>query len=318
MFDKTRTLEAFDPDIWQSIQNEGRRQEEHIELIASENFTLPAVMQAQGTILTNNHVVAGATAITAVLADGREVPADLVGAFPSNDVALIQTQGVDDLTVAELGESSEMEVGDDVVAVGNALALGAKPTVTTGIVSAVARSIRAEDGQTLDQLIQTDAAINPGNSGGVLADSTGRMVGVSTAVAGVGLGLAVPINGTTRAIIDTLMAHGRVRRASLGIVGAQAPLPPDLARSLGRRTGLQVVDVIPGSAAAEAGLPVHEYGPMQVKQALVGTGRAGKDQVAFMVRALLKLQATPTNSHMADALAIALTHIQSRRILAHK
>ncbi|WP_249382717.1 S1C family serine protease [Actinotalea sp. K2] len=109
-------------------------------------------------------------------------------------------------------------------------------------------------GRVVDEVIQTDAALNPGNSGGVLADSSGRMVGVGTAVAGVGLGLAVPINATTRGLLRTLVEHGRVRRARLGIVGAQAPLRPVLAAKLDRRDGLHVSEVVTGSPADRAGL----------------------------------------------------------------
>jgi S1-C subfamily serine protease len=123
-------------------------------------------------------------------------------------------------------------------------------------VSALGRSLPTRGGRVIDEVIQTDATLNPGNSGGVLADSAGRMVGVNTAVAGIGVGLAVPINATTRQIIATLMAHGRVRRAWLGIAGSQVPLPPALVGKLGRRTGLRVAQVVAGSPADSAGLRV--------------------------------------------------------------
>ena len=151
-----------------------------------------------------------------------------------------------------LGDASRLRVGQLVVALGNPLGLAG--SVTAGIVSALGRSLPTGAGRVVDEVIQTDAALNPGNSGGVLADSRGRMVGVNTAVAGVGLGLAVPINDTTRLMITTLMTRGRVRRAWLGIAGTQAPLPPSLAAKTGRRTGLGVSEVIAGSPAAEAGL----------------------------------------------------------------
>jgi S1-C subfamily serine protease len=125
--------------------------------------------------------------------------------------------------------------------------------VTAGIVSALGRALPTQSGRVVDEVIQTDASLNPGSSGGVLADSAGRMVGVNTAVAGIGLGLAVPINATTREIIDALMTRGRVRRAWLGVAGAQITLRPELAARVGSRTGMQVASVVPGSPAATAG-----------------------------------------------------------------
>ena len=126
--------------------------------------------------------------------------------------------------------------------------------MTSGVVSALGRSLRARNGRLIDALIQTDAALNPGNSGGALADYAGRVVGVNTAVAGIGVGLAVPINSTTRTIISELMSTGRVRRAWLGVAGAPAPLPPHVAAKLGQRRGLRLMEVVPGSPAAKSGL----------------------------------------------------------------
>jgi S1-C subfamily serine protease len=149
------------------------------------------------------------------------------------------------------GDAARLRVGQLVVAVGNPL--GMAGSVTAGIVSALGRSLPTRSGRVVDEVIQTDAMLNPGNSGGVLADSSGRMVGVNTAVAGMGLGLAVPINSTTRAIIDALMTRGRVRRAWLGVAGAEITLTPELAARVGSRTGMQVASVIAGSPAAGAG-----------------------------------------------------------------
>jgi S1-C subfamily serine protease len=153
-----------------------------------------------------------------------------------------------------LGDAAQLRVGQLVVALGNPLGLAG--SVTAGIVSALGRSLPTRAGRVVDEVIQTDAALNPGNSGGALADSAGRVVGVNTAVAGVGVGLAVPINETTRQIITTLMRNGRVRRAWLGVAGAETPLPPMLADKLGRRTGMRVAQVIDASPAARAGLRV--------------------------------------------------------------
>jgi S1-C subfamily serine protease len=143
-------------------------------------------------------------------------------------------------------------VGQLVVAVGNPLGLAG--SVTAGIVSGLGRSLPTKSGRVVDEVIQTDAALNPGNSGGALADGRGRMVGVSTAVAGVGLGLAVPVNDSTHRIIASLMSTGRVRRAWLGIAGARIPVAPALAAKLGTTTGLQIASVVKGSPAADAGL----------------------------------------------------------------
>ena len=210
-----------------------------------------SVLTSDGYLLTSAHVVAGAERAQATFVDGTDVEADVVGRDPLSDLAVLLARETVPAPVT-LGDAARLRVGQLVVAVGNPLGLSG--SVTAGIVSALGRSLPTRAGRVVDEVIQTDAALNPGNSGGVLADSAGRMVGVSTAVAGVGLGLAVPINETTRGLITTLMTHGRVRRAWLGLVGAQAPLPPALAESLGRRTGLHVAQVVPGSPAAEAGI----------------------------------------------------------------
>jgi S1-C subfamily serine protease len=132
--------------------------------------------------------------------------------------------------------------------------MGFQQTVTAGIVSGLGRSLRGASGRLIDNVIQTDAALNPGNSGGALGDSAGTVVGINTAVAGYGLGLAVPINTTTRTIIGELVGSGRVRRAWLGIAGMPIPLPPPLAERLGQKLGLRVVEVVPGSPAGRAGV----------------------------------------------------------------
>jgi S1-C subfamily serine protease len=149
--------------------------------------------------------------------------------------------------------------------------------VTAGVVSGLGRSLPARDGRyvrLIDDVIQTDAALNPGNSGGALADSTGRVVGINTAVAGYGLGLAVPVNTTTRQIISELVADGKVRRAWLGVAGTPVPLPPAVAERLGQRRGLRVAEVVPGSPAGVAGIYLGDIiltaggQPMQSMQAL--------------------------------------------------
>jgi S1-C subfamily serine protease len=210
-----------------------------------------SVITADGFLLTSAHVVAGARSAEASFGDGSTVGVDVVGRDPLSDLAVLHARG-DVPAPVELGDAARLRVGQLVVALGNPLGLAG--SVTAGIVSALGRSLPTQSGRVIDEVIQTDAALNPGNSGGVLSDSSGRMVGVNTAVAGVGVGLAVPINSTTRGIITSLMTKGRVRRAWLGISGAQITLAPELATRIGSPTGLQVAGVSPNSAAEEAGL----------------------------------------------------------------
>src|SRR5207244_927794 len=154
----------------------------------------------------------------------------------------------------ELGDADSLRVGQLVVAIGNPH--GFAGSVTAGVVSALGRSLPTRSGSAsriVENVIQTDAALNPGNSGGALADGHGRVVGVNTAVAGIGLGLAVPVNATTRRIVAALMSEGRFRRAYLGIAGGRRPLPPRAADRIGRRFGVEIVQVVEGSPAAVAG-----------------------------------------------------------------
>lgn len=210
-----------------------------------------SVLTPDGFLLTSAHVVAGTRETTATFTDGAETTVDVVGADPLSDLAVLRARGdVPDPVV--LGDAARLRVGQLVVALGSPFGLAG--SVTAGVVSALGRSLPTTRGRVVDEVIQTDAALNPGNSGGVLADSRGRMVGVNTAVAGAGLGLAVPINQTTGRILTALMTTGRVRRAWLGVVSSQAPLPPPLAAKLGRRAGLRVAEVVPGSPAAIAAL----------------------------------------------------------------
>ncbi|MFL5776500.1 MAG: S1C family serine protease [Chloroflexota bacterium] len=207
-----------------------------------------------GYLLTSAHVVAGGSAGTASFVDGTEVPFEVVGRDPLSDLAVIRAAD-SGLTAAPLGDADRLRVGQLVVAVGNPLGFGG--SVTAGVVSALGRSLAARDGRAsrlVENVIQTDAALNPGNSGGALADSRGRVVGINTAVAGVGLGLAVPINAATRAIVASLMHDGRVRRAFLGVVGGTRPLRPAVATHVGRARGLEVVQLLDGSPASAAGV----------------------------------------------------------------
>jgi S1-C subfamily serine protease len=207
-----------------------------------------------GFLVTSAHVVEGVDRGRASMADGRELRFEVVGRDPLSDLAVIRSSGAD-LEPVSLGNADRLRVGQLVVAVGNPMGLAG--SVTAGVVSGLGRSFPTSDGRAsrlVENVIQTDAALNPGNSGGALVDGRGRMVGVSTAVAGVGLGLAVPINATTRQIIAALMREGRFRRAFIGIAGGRRPLPPRVAATLDRAAGVEVVQVVQGSPAARAGL----------------------------------------------------------------
>ncbi|MGB3443557.1 MAG: trypsin-like peptidase domain-containing protein [Actinophytocola sp.] len=211
------------------------------------------VFTEDGHLLTNAHVMGGSSSGEATYSDGEESPFDVIGADPLSDLAVLRAQKAP--APATLGNADDLVVGQLVVAVGSPLGLSG--SVTAGVVSALGRSLPVRQGQAarvIEDVIQTDAALNPGNSGGALADSRARVIGINTAVAGFGLGLAVPINETTRRIIDTLMVEGRVRRAYLGVVGVPAPLPDDLAERTGQRAGLRVIEVVRDGPADQAGL----------------------------------------------------------------
>lgn len=217
-----------------------------------ESLGSAVVFTADGFLLTNAHVVGQATGGTAAFWDGTTAPFTVVGADPLSDLAVVRATG-DTPPPAVLGEADGLVVGQLVVAVGNPLGLAG--SVTAGVVSALGRSMPAGQQRIIEDVIQTDAALNPGNSGGALADSRARVVGINTAVAGVGLGLAVPINDTTRRIVSALMHDGRVRRAYLGIAVAPAPVAPVWRSRLGgRSTGLRVASVVAGGPADRAGL----------------------------------------------------------------
>jgi S1-C subfamily serine protease len=206
-----------------------------------------------GFLVTSAHVVAGTDRGMAAFVDGTEREFRVVGRDPLSDLSVVRTEG--DLVAARLGDASRLKVGQLVVAIGNPLGFGG--SVTAGVVSALGRSLAAREGRNsrmVENVIQTDAALNPGNSGGALADSRARVVGINTAVAGIGLGLAVPIDAQTRAILAALIQDGRVRRAFLGVVGGPRPLPPRLASSLGRQRALEVVQLLDGSPAGSGGV----------------------------------------------------------------
>jgi serine protease Do len=210
------------------------------------------VITPDGFLLTSAHVVEGSTRPgRASFVDGRELRFEVVGSDPHSDLAVLRADAAD-LVPAELGDAERLRVGQLVVAIGNPN--GFAGSVTAGVISALGRSLPTGSGRIVDNVIQTDAALNPGNSGGALVNSSAQVVGINTAVAGVGLGLAVPINGPIRRIIGALMRDGRVRRAYIGIAGGPRPLPPHARARLGRKAGVEVVDVVEGSPAERAGL----------------------------------------------------------------
>jgi S1-C subfamily serine protease len=207
-----------------------------------------------GFLLTSAHVVGRSTSRgRATFTDGRAERFEVIGRDSLSDLAVLRTAG--EVVPAELGDAERLRVGQLVVAIGNPHGLGG--SVTAGVVSALGRSLPARSRRTariIDNVIQTDAALNPGSSGGALADSRGRLVGINTAVAGVGLGLAVPINEATQRVIAALMAEGRVRRAYLGIAGGPRPVPPQARFGGGPTSAIEVVEVVPGSPADRAGI----------------------------------------------------------------
>jgi S1-C subfamily serine protease len=212
-------------------------------------------LSPDGFMLSAAHVTAGGDGRGfAAFPDGREVAIEVVGADPLSDIAVLRAE-TRDLAPAPLGDAEGLRVGQLVVAIGSPF--GFSGSVTAGVVSALGRSLPTRSrsaSRLIENVIQTDAALNPGNSGGALADGLARVVGINTAVAGVGLGLAVPINATTRRIVSDLISDGRVRRAYIGVAGGSRPLPPRQAAAVGRPAAVEIVSVVDGSPAAAAGL----------------------------------------------------------------
>ena len=240
------------------------------------------VITQDGFLLTSAHVVAQGGSASASFIDGTEYEVDLVGADPLSDLAIAHARGAT-LEPVRIGNADHLRVGQLVIAVGNPL--GFSGSVTSGVVSGLGRSLATADQngrrRFIEDVIQTDAALNPGNSGGALADWQARLIGVNTAVAGMGLGLAVPMNATTEAILSALMRNGRVRRAYLGIAGGTRALPPHAAQMLGRKAGVEVQEVVTGSPAAGAAL---QTGDIIVSIAGASVAKAG-DLQRLMVEA---------------------------------
>ena len=211
-------------------------------------------ISADGFLVTSAHVIEGARRGVASFSDGHEVDVSLVGSDPLSDLAVLRADG-GELAPAPLGDAAALRVGQLVIAIGNPQ--GFASSVTAGVVSGLGRSLGVGARgrrRMVENVIQTDAALNPGNSGGALVDSAGHVVGINTALAGIGLGLAVPINDASRVIISTLIRDGRVQRAQLGVAVAPRPLPPGTAERLGQAGAVEILQVIEGGPAQRAGL----------------------------------------------------------------
>src|SRR5256714_9458031 len=249
------------------------------------------VITPDGFLVTSAHVVAQGGSASASFLNGSEHDVEVVGADPLSGLAIARALGAT-LDPVHIGNAEHLRVGQLVVAVGNPL--GFSGSVTSGVVSGLGRSLATADGnghrRFIEDVIQTDAALNPGNSGGALADSQARLIGVNTAVAGMGLGLAVPMNSTTQAILAALMRDGRVRRAYLGIGGGTRPLPPPVAEKLGRKAGVEVHEVVTGSPAAGGKL---RGGDVIVSVGGFGVSKAG-DLQRLMVETTIGTKLTLT------------------------
>jgi S1-C subfamily serine protease len=210
-----------------------------------------------GYLLTNSHVVQGAELITVRLNDDTRFAADVVGNDPDSDLAVLRIGSPSALPYAEFGDSARVRVGQVAIAIGNPL--GYSKTVTTGVISALGRTLRASSGRLMHDVIQTDAALNPGNSGGPLVDSKGRVIGVNTAMIPQAQAICFATGiDTAKWVIGQLFAHGRVRRAYIGVSGATVPIATRVVRHFGltASSAVHVLEIVPGSPAAGAGVEI--------------------------------------------------------------
>ena len=238
------------------------------------------VIAGDGLVLTNSHVVAGARRVRIGLAEGGEREAEVLGNDPATDLALLRVELARGAAAAALGDSKRLQRGHLVVAIGNPL--GFESTITAGIVSALGRSLRSQSGHLIDDVIQTDVALNPGNSGGALVAASGQVVGINTAMIAGAQGLAFAVSSNTaRFVIGEFIAHGRVRRAHLGIAAQTVPLPRRVARLVQAGDhAVRIGELQPGGAAERAGL---QQGDLLV--ALDGVTIAGADDLLRLLGA---------------------------------
>jgi len=255
-----------------------------------------------GYLLTNSHVVNAAARITVRMNDDTRFEADVVGNDPDSDLAVLRIGSPSALPFVEFGDSSRLRVGQVAIAIGNPL--GFSKTVTTGVISALGRTLRAVSGRLMHDVIQTDAALNPGNSGGPLVDSKGRVIGVNTAMIpqAQSICFATGIN-TAQWVIGQIFAHGRVRRAYIGVSGASVPIATRVVRHFGlpARSAVHVLEVVPASPAARAGVAVGDriiaiddetIDGIDGLQRLLDAGRIGRDCELKLLRGSSIVQAT--------------------------
>ena len=265
------------------------------------------IVTPDGYTLTNAHVVEGASAVDVTLGSGAEARAPVVGADAATDLAVIRIPG-SGLQAAELADSDALRVGQLVIAIGDPL--GFHSTVTTGVVSALGRSLRGSDGRVIENVIQTDAALNPGNSGGPLVDTHAKVIGINTAIIPMAQGICFAIPATTaRLVAATLIRDGRVRRAYLGISGAATPIGRPLAAELGlaNTAGIRVLDVVAGGPAERAGVRARDLlvsldavalGTLSDLQRALAADRIGRAATLALIRhgELLQLSVTPAEA----------------------
>jgi S1-C subfamily serine protease len=244
-------LDAYSQAVIHSVETVGPAV---VRIDASDARGSGVIFTPDGFVLTNHHVVDGRAALSATLPDGRSIGAVLVGRDADSDLAVLRL-GASALPWARLGDSRRVRVGQVAIAIGNPY--GFDHTVTSGVVSALGRSLRSRSGRLMDDVIQTDAALNPGNSGGPLVTTSGEVIGINTAMilAAHGICFAIASN-TVRFVASRLIRDGRIRRSFIGVAGQQTPIPRALARAYGiaAASGVLASTIEPGSPAAVAGM----------------------------------------------------------------